>query len=103
VFPGRTTAIVGESGSGKSTLARVISGLLPQTAGSVLLNGEQLPPRYSRRSREELCKIQLIFQMADTALNPHKRVREIIGRPLQLYHGMRGKQREERVRELLSE
>src|SRR5690606_22633400 len=88
IHSGRTTAIVGESGSGKSTLARVISGLLPQTAGKVLLDGKELPPLYSRRTPEALRQIQLIFQMADTALNPHKRVREIIGRPLQLYHGM---------------
>ncbi len=103
VFAGRTTAIVGESGSGKSTLARVISGLLPQTAGRVLLDGKELPPHHSRRTRAQLREIQMIFQMADTALNPHKRVREIIGRPLQLYHGMRGRERDARVRELLRE
>ncbi len=103
IHSGRTTAIVGESGSGKSTLARVISGLLPQTAGKVLLDGKELPPLYSRRTPEALRQIQLIFQMADTALNPHKRVREIIGRPLQLYHGMGGKAREARIRELLQQ
>ncbi|MBT3787577.1 MAG: ABC transporter ATP-binding protein [Alphaproteobacteria bacterium] len=98
----QTVAVVGESGSGKSTAARVISGLLPPETGTVKFEGERLPPEYKRRSKNQLRQIQMIYQMADTALNPKHRIRELIGRPAELYLGLRGKALEERVRELLS-
>ena len=99
---GKTVAVVGESGSGKSTTARVITGLLPPGAGSVKFNGEALPAALANRSVEQLQKIQMIYQMADTAMNPRQTVEEIIGRPLEFYHGLRGAAREKRVSELLS-
>lgn len=98
---GRTVSIVGESGSGKSTTARVITGLLPPMAGQVTFNGEALPPQLRGRSKEQLRKIQMIYQMADTAMNPRQTVGEIIGRPLEFYHGLKGAAREKRVLELL--
>jgi len=98
---GRTVSIVGESGSGKSTTARVITGLLPPMAGQVTFNGEALPPQLKGRSKEQLRKIQMIYQMADTAMNPRQTVGEIIGRPLEFYHGLKGAAREKRVLELL--
>ena len=97
----RTVAVVGESGSGKSTTARVITGLLPPREGEVLFNGTALPPDYRNRSKEQLRQAQMIYQMADTALNPKQRLRELIGRPAQMYLGLRGKALNERVRELL--
>ncbi|MEQ8813940.1 MAG: ABC transporter ATP-binding protein [Thalassobaculum sp.] len=97
----RTVAVVGESGSGKSTAARVITGLLPPTAGEVLYNGEALPPRFDRRTKDQLRRLQMIYQMADTALNPKQRVRDVIGRPLEFYLGLTGAQKRERVRALL--
>ena len=98
----RTLAVVGESGSGKSTAARVIAGLLPPDAGEVLFEGAPLPPDYRRRSRDQLRRIQMIYQSADTALNPKLRVAELIGRPAQLHLGLRGRALRERVRELLA-
>ena len=97
----RTVAIVGESGSGKSTLARVVTGLLPPEEGSVRFNGEALAPALAQRSREQLRRLQMIHQMPDTALNPRHRARDVIGRPLAFYSGLRGRKREDRVRELL--
>ena len=99
---GRTIAVVGESGSGKSTAARVITGLLPPRSGQVLLEGRPLPPDYRSRSRAQLRAIQMIYQMADTALNPKQRIRDILGRPVTFYSGLKGRKRTERVRELLS-
>ena len=98
---GRTVAVVGESGSGKSTAARVITGLLPPTEGEVIFNGEALPPAVKHRSVEQLRQIQMIYQMADTAMNPRHTVRDIIGRPLEFYFGSSGKAIDERVLELL--
>ncbi|MBV7394103.1 ABC transporter ATP-binding protein [Mameliella sediminis] len=101
IHKGQTVAVVGESGSGKSTTARVITGLLPASAGEVCLDGVPLAPRYAARSKDQLRKIQMIYQMADTALNPKQRIREIIGWPASLYLGLRGKALDNRVRELL--
>ena len=98
---GKTVAIVGESGSGKSTTARVITGLLPPKSGSVNFNGETLPEALSGRSIDQLRRIQMIYQMADTAMNPRQTVREIIGRPVEFYLGKRGREVDERVSELL--
>jgi peptide/nickel transport system ATP-binding protein len=84
VPPGRCVVIVGESGSGKSTLARVIAGLLPPRAGSIRFAGQALAPSYAQRPRQQLRRIQMIYQMADTALNPRQTVRTAIGRPLVL-------------------
>jgi len=98
----RTVAVVGESGSGKSTTARVITGLLPPRRGEVLFNGEVLPPDYRNRTRDQLRQAQMIYQMADTALNPKLRLRDLIGRPAQMYLGLQGKQLDDRIRDLLS-
>ncbi|MDE0782247.1 MAG: ABC transporter ATP-binding protein, partial [Planktomarina sp.] len=98
---GSTVAIVGESGSGKSTAARVITGLLPQNSGTVQFDGEYLPPELARRSKEQKRRIQMIYQMADTAMNPRQTVREIIGRPLDFYLGIRGAAQTRRVTDLL--
>jgi peptide/nickel transport system ATP-binding protein len=94
--------VIGESGCGKSTLARVIAGLLPAASGEVLLEGRDLAQRVADRSLEELERMQIVFQMADVALNPRQRIGDILGRPLTLYHGSSGSQRERRVAELLA-
>jgi len=97
----RTVAVVGESGSGKSTLARAITGLLPPLQGRVLYKGEELPPALARRGLDQLRRLQMIYQMPDTALNPRQRVRDIIGRPLGFYLGLKGAKQEGRIKELL--
>jgi peptide/nickel transport system ATP-binding protein len=100
---GQTLAIVGESGSGKSTLARVITGLLPPSAGAITFEGKPLTPLLKSRPRDDLRRIQLIYQMADTAMNPRQTVRDIIGRPLTFYYGLRGAAKTARVKELLDQ
>ena len=90
IYAGMTVAVVGESGSGKSTTARCITGLLPPTKGRILFNGEELPSSYTKRSKDQLRQAQMIYQMADTALNPKIRLSEIIGRPAQFYSGLKG-------------
>ncbi len=103
IHEGRTVAVVGESGSGKSTTARVITGLLPPTDGEVLFKGSPLPKKYTDRNKEQLRQAQMIYQMADTALNPKKTIGEIIGRPAQFYGGLHGADLKKRVDELLDE
>ena len=98
---GDTVAVVGESGSGKSTLARVIIGLLPRQAGDIRFRGDSLPPKLVARSKDQLRRIQMIYQMPDVALNPNQTLLEIIGRPVQFYFGRPRAQVRARVLELL--
>ncbi|HAV61514.1 MAG TPA: ABC transporter, partial [Verrucomicrobiales bacterium] len=98
---GQTLAIVGESGSGKSTLARVATGLLPPSQGEVVFEGKPLPAKVENRSKEQLRRIQMIYQMPDTAMNPRQTVGDIIGRPLRFYFRLSGAERRARVVELL--
>jgi peptide/nickel transport system ATP-binding protein len=103
VHAGRTVAVVGESGSGKSTAARCITGLLPPSMGEIEFNGQVLPANYKKRSKDQLRQAQMIYQMADTALNPRKTIGQIIGRPVQFYGGLTGSKRLDRVDELLDQ
>jgi len=99
--PGETLAVIGESGSGKTSLAYAVSGLVPAHAGRVSLGGIPLAPGYARRSREQLRRLQLVFQLPDVALNPRQRIASLVGRPAQFYRGMRGEALAQRVAELL--
>jgi peptide/nickel transport system ATP-binding protein len=103
IHAGRTVAVVGESGSGKSTAARCITGLLPPSEGVIEFEGKAMPLDYRKRTKMQLRQAQMIYQMADTALNPRKSIGEIIGRPIEFYMGLRGAKKRERVRELLNE
>ncbi len=103
VEPGHTLAVVGESGSGKSTLARAITGLLPPQEGSITFAGRPLSRALAGRSKDDLREIQMIYQMADVAMNPRQTVATIIGRPLEFYFGLKGAERDKRVAELLDE
>ena len=100
---GKTVALVGESGSGKSTLARVVTGLLPPSKGEICFDGETLTSDLKGRSKEDLRRLQMVYQMPDTALNPRQTVRKVLGRPLEFYFGLKGKKAEARIRELLTD
>ncbi|MDW6024945.1 ABC transporter ATP-binding protein [Mesorhizobium sp. BAC0120] len=101
IRPGQTLAVVGESGSGKSTLARAITGLLPPQEGSIGFAGKELPRRLADRTKDQLRELQMIYQMADVAMNPRQTVATIIGRPLEFYFGIKGAERDRKVAELL--
>lgn len=98
---GKTVAVVGESGSGKSTLARVITGLLPPLNGTITFDDTTITPSYKQRSKDQLRRMQMIYQMADVALNPRQKIRDIIGRPLSFYFAMQGRDKSQRVSALL--
>ena len=103
IHEGRTVAVVGESGSGKSTTARCITGLLPPTAGEIAFDGNVLPADYRKRSKDQLRQAQMIYQMADTALNPRMTIGQIIGRPVEFYLGLKGQAKRNRVDSLLEQ
>ena len=101
--PGRSLAVVGESGSGKSTLARAITGLLPPSRGRIRFAGRPLSADLAGRTKDDLRELQMIYQMADVAMNPRQTVGTIIGRPLEFYFELRGAERDKRVQELLDQ
>lgn len=98
---GQAIGVIGESGSGKTTLARVVAGLIAAAGGQVLFDGKPLPRLVAQRTPEELRRIQIVFQMADTALNPSHTIAEILARPLQLYRGLKGEALDKRITQLL--
>ncbi|WP_431324054.1 ABC transporter ATP-binding protein [Rhizobium sp. YTU87027] len=101
VEKGRNLGIIGESGCGKSTLARTIAGILPAAAGDITFAGQELARAARGRTRDQLRQLQIVFQYADTALNPAKPIEEILGRPLTFYHGMDRKARDARIDQLM--
>lgn len=98
---GQAIGVIGESGSGKTTLARAIAGLIAPCQGSILFKGRPLQPEVRQRSKEELRQVQIVFQMADTALNPSQTIERILARPLQFYKGLKGPALQKRIHELL--
>ena len=98
---GRNLGVIGESGSGKSTLARAIAGILPAYRGDILIDGHQMEAALANRRKDQLRETQMVFQLADTALNPAQSIGTILARPLTFYHGLKGAAAEKRVIELL--
>ncbi|MFM9899547.1 MAG: ABC transporter ATP-binding protein [Polaromonas sp.] len=101
LYRGQAIGVIGESGSGKTTLARAIAGLIQPCGGGILFRNRELAPTLAERSREELRQIQIVFQMADTALNPSHTIANILARPLVFYKGLRGEPLKRRIHELL--
>ena len=77
IAPGEFVGIVGESGSGKSTLGRLVMGLDTPTEGEILLDGKSLAQGHADW-RRRVDAIQMIFQDARSALNPRRKVGNII-------------------------
>lgn len=101
LYRGQAIGIIGESGSGKTTLAHAIAGMNKPCGGHILFNGHYIEGDMHRRPENELRRIQYVFQMADTALNPAHSIETILKRPLKLFHGLRGPALERRMLELL--
>jgi len=102
IFPGRTLGLVGESGSGKSTLGRLILKLIEPTEGRVFFDGRDLAGLSRTQLRLLRRQMQLVFQDPYSSLNPRMRVRAIVGEGIEIHKLARGREKEERIAELLS-
>jgi len=98
---GQAIGVIGESGSGKTTLARAVAGLLAPCSGTIQFDGHALQPALAQRTRDDLRRIQIVFQSADTALNPSHTIERILARPLEFYKGLKGPALRRRIDELL--
>jgi peptide/nickel transport system ATP-binding protein len=101
LYRGQAIGVIGESGSGKTTLARAVAGLIKPCKGQIKFNGRELPASLTERSKDELRRVQIVFQMADTALNPAQTIESILARPLQFYLGLSGQALQQRIKRLL--
>jgi peptide/nickel transport system ATP-binding protein len=103
---GETLAIVGESGSGKTTISRCILRALQPDSGEIMFRpqvGERLDlARLNKKQiRPVRSQMQMIFQDPYSSLNPRMTVLDIIAEPLLVNEAGNGRERQERVRELL--
>ena len=94
-------AVVGESGSGKTTLARCIVGLHSQWSGEMTFHGDPLPSGLHRRPKDQLKRVQYVFQNPYTSLNPRKTVGQIVAQPLEQFFRMPFQERTERIARVL--
>jgi oligopeptide transport system ATP-binding protein len=98
---GETVGLVGESGCGKSTTARLILRLLEPTNGEVYFGKTAVFLASKEEMRQLRRKMQIVFQDPYSSLDPRMPVDEIVGEGLTIHRLAKGKEKTERVAELL--
>ncbi len=103
VSSGETLGLVGESGSGKSTVGNCILRLLTPTSGKVLYQGTEVQSLSDAAFREFRGKMQMVFQDPQSSLDPRMTIHKIVGYPLRLQKGIKGRALDERIMAVLDD
>ncbi len=103
ILPGETLGLVGESGCGKSTLGRCLSRLYDISEGKLIFDGTDISTLSPREMRPLRRRMQMVFQDPYAALNPRRRVHDLIGEPLRIHLNLPQAQLRDRVASLLEQ
>jgi len=101
VGSGEVLGLVGESGSGKTTLGRAILRLIDPDSGSIRIGGQTITGQPQQALEQMRRTAQIVFQNADSSLNPRKTVRELLSRPIERFKLVPTGEIPKRVNELL--
>jgi oligopeptide transport system ATP-binding protein len=101
IYKGETLGLVGESGSGKTTIGRTLLRLHEPTDGEIRFDNIDLVALEMKELRGIRRRMQMIFQDPYASLNPRMTIGSIIGEPLEVHDGLKGKEKNDRIRELL--
>ncbi len=101
IHAGETLGLVGVSGSGKSTLGRLLLRLIEPTSGQVFFDGRDLAALSRKQLRHLRREMQLVFQDPYSSLNPRMRVRAIVAEGIEIHKLARGREKEQRIHQLL--
>lgn len=102
IMKGETLGLVGESGCGKSTLGRTVMRLYEPTEGTVHFKGEDITKLRGEALRTRRREMAMIFQDPYASLDPRQTVGDIVGEPIDIHGLAKGRERQDRIYELLN-
>ena len=102
IMKGETLGLVGESGCGKSTLGRTVMRLYEPTEGTIHFKGEDITKIRGEALRAKRREMAMIFQDPYASLDPRQTVGDIVGEPIDIHGLAKGRERQDRIYELLN-